>query len=326
MSIAQKSRAAAEKLLDYLAAEFDDQGVSTTAPGNAQYYYKLPAVLAYSGWREPAYRILEQFVDRFMKGGQLDLSADPAAGPWTPYIGGWAATGAGMLGRFDLARTIMKTVQTFRDDATGGYRYQAPGATPVLDIEQTGSALMGCVWTGDFTGGHAAAGFLQTLLHQQPSPRDVFDARMGLDGRLVHDSSDPSAHYSFDDPFASPAIFGTTIAGLVWLARSTGDDELIELASAYLHVAMEHHSDPAKLLLATKFGWTALMVGAHRETEALSKLAARCAANLIERQRPDGSISLHGLPAAFRPDDKQWLIVLGCDCSLTLMAVADGAA
>jgi hypothetical protein len=90
MSIRSESRVAADKLLDYLTSEYDANGISRTAPDNIQFYYKLPAIFAYGGRRELAYRTLEQFVGRFMKNRRLDLSSDPAAHPWTSYLGGRA--------------------------------------------------------------------------------------------------------------------------------------------------------------------------------------------------------------------------------------------
>jgi hypothetical protein len=52
MSIRATSRTAAEKLLGYLASEYDADGVSRPAPNNVQYCYKLPAISAYGGRRE----------------------------------------------------------------------------------------------------------------------------------------------------------------------------------------------------------------------------------------------------------------------------------
>ncbi|MBB3753782.1 hypothetical protein FHT44_006304 [Mycolicibacterium sp. BK634] len=326
MTIEQESRAAATRLLDFLASEFDELGVSQTAPDNAQYYYKLPAAMCYAGRRDVAYRTLEQFAARFMSSGTLDLSADPAAEAWTPYIGGWAATGAGLLGRFDLAKAMMSTVETFRDPATGGYLLRPPGGTAVMDVELTGAALMGSVWTYDFDTASGASRFLQTLLQKQPAPLEEFFLRMDLDAKVIDDRVDPTAHYGLHDPFASPAAFGTGIAGLVWYARISGDDSLINVADNYIRAALAHESDPAGLLLATKFGWSVQMVHAHRNRDTLSNLAKRCAAALIERQGADGSIDFSGLPASMQPGSTQWRIVLGCDCALTLMAVADQSA
>lgn len=326
MSIKIESRQAGARLLDYLASEYDANGVSRTAPDNVQFYYKLPAVLAYGGRRELAYRTLEQFVGRFIKNGRLDLSADPIAHPWTPYLGGWAAWGAAALGRFDLARKIMATVITFRHPETGGYRFSSPGGTALLDVERTGAALMGCVWAGELAEARAAATFLRLALERQLSPSQEFHAYFDLNGRVAPDRRDRNAFFSLTDAFARPALFATAIAGLVWLGRATGEADPIALANAYMHVVLAHHSDPAQLLLATKLGWSALMLKAHRVEPELAGLAERVAANLIERQRPGGSIDFDALPDVPKPVDKVWLIGWGCDCALTLMAVADDTA
>jgi hypothetical protein len=326
VSIRSASRVAADRLLSYLASGYDAEGVSRTAPNNIQYYYKLPAIFAYGGRRELAYRVLEQFVARFMKNQQLDLSSDPVAYPWTPYLGGWAAWGAGALGRFDIARQIMGSVVSFRDPKTGGYQFLSSTGKRLLDVERTGAALMGAVWSHSLPEARAAAQFLRLVLKAQPAPDREFHAYLDLSGKVVPDTSDRNAYFSFADPFARPALFATGISGLVWLGRAASEEEPIALAQAYLRVVLAHHADPALLLLATKLGWSTLMLNAHRSQPEFNQLPIHCAHNLIERQNQDGSINFDGVPDVEKPINKLWLIGWGCDCALTLMAVADGTA
>jgi hypothetical protein len=317
---------AANKLLGYLASEYDAEGASRTAPNNIQYYYKLPAIFAYGGRRELAYRTLEQFVVRFMKNQELDLSSDPVAYPWTPYLGGWAAWGAGALGHFDIARHIMGSVVSFRDPKTGGYQFVSSAGKQLLDVERTGAALMGAVWSQNLSEARSAARFLRLALEHQPAPDREFHAYMDLSAKVAPDKSDRNAYYSVTDPFARPALFATGISGLVWLGRAINEDEPIALARAFIRVVLAHHADPARLLLATKLGWSALMLSAQRNDSEFNSLAIRCAAYLIERQNEDGSINFDDVPDVSKPIDKLWLIGWGCDCALTLMAVADGTA
>ena len=60
----------------------------------------------------------------------------------------------------------------------------------------------------------------------------------------------------------------------------------------------------------------------------LASLAVHCAADLVERQRPDGwsQISFDQVSDISKPIDKLWLVGQVCDFALTLMAVADGTA
>src|SRR5947209_1110246 len=107
MATAEQYASAASRLLDFLAAELDEQGASRSHPDDVQFYYKMPATLAYGGRRTLALRSLEQFINRFFRGEQFVLDNDPIARPWTAYLAGWAAWGAGSLGQFDVARRIM---------------------------------------------------------------------------------------------------------------------------------------------------------------------------------------------------------------------------
>jgi hypothetical protein len=326
VSIRFASREAADKLLGYLALEYDADGVSRTAPNNIQYYYKLPAVFAYGGRRELAYRLLEQFVARFMRNQQLNLSSDPVAYPWTPYLGGWAAWGAGALGRFDIAHHIMGSVVGFRDSKTGGYQFLSSTGKRLLDVERTGAALMGAVWSQNLSEARSAARFLRLALECQPAPDREFHAYVDPSGKVAPDTSDRNAYFSFSDPFARPALFATGISGLVWLGRAASDEEPFALAQAYMRVVLAHHADPGMLPLATKLGWSALMLSAQHNQPEFNSLAIHCAHSLIKRQNQDGSINFDQVPDVSKPIDKLWLIGWGCDCALTLMAVADGTA
>ena len=105
MTSQQDYRRGAERLLDFMAAEYDQNAVSKSAPDNVQFYYKLPAVFNYGGRRGFAVLALQQFEQKFLTGPRLKL--DPVAALWEAYIAGWVAWGAGALGRFDLARRII---------------------------------------------------------------------------------------------------------------------------------------------------------------------------------------------------------------------------
>ncbi|MCP9627484.1 hypothetical protein NML43_10325 [Rhodopseudomonas palustris] len=326
MSREQTIRQAADRLLGYLESEFEHNGSSRSAPGNVQFYYKMPAVFALGGRRALAHRTLTQLTSRFMPNGVFDLSADPVAHPWTPYLGGWAAWGAAALGRFDIARQIMRSVIAFRDPGTGGYGFSGPQGKTLLDLERSGAALMGAVWSGDLVEAHSAADFLRRALAHQPELDKAFYAYLDAHGHVVPDASDRNAYFDLTDPFARPAMFATGIAGLVWLARASADPAILDLAENYLRFVMAYHGDVAALPLSTKLGWSALMLHAHRPDPRLSDLAQRSADDLVERQKPDGSIDFDALPDVPKPIEKVWLVGWDCDCALTLMAVADDAA
>lgn len=315
---------AAERLLGWLAARFDGGGVAREAPDNVQYYYKMPAVFARGGRWDLADRTLAQFTKRFLAAGRLALDDDPVARPWSAYIGGWLGWGAGMLGHFDVARTVSRATADRQDGATGGFWHEE-GGTRVFDSERSSAATMGCVWAGETARGAEAGRFLADILARQ-AEAGVFYAYADARGRPIANRSDRNAYFAREDVHARPALFATTIACLVWLYRQTGDATHLATARAYMDIVLGFAGDAAALPLATKTGWAAMLLHQHSGDPALLDFARRNADAIVARQRPDGSIDFDQVVDVPKPVDTVWLVGWGADCALTLRAVADGAA
>lgn len=317
-------RDAAERLLTWLADCFDADGVARLAPDNVQYYYKMPAVFARGGRWALAHRTLTQFERRFLANGRLVLDDDPVARPWSAYIGGWLAWGAGLLGRFDVARAVVQANADRQDAATGGFWHEE-GGVRVFDSERSSAATMGCLWAGDTNHAREAGRFLGDLLRRQDKAR-VFYAYADRQGRPIPNHADRNAYFALDDAHARPALFATTIACLVLLYRQTGETRHLEAAAAYMRVVLDHAGDVAALPLATKTGWAASMLHQHRPEPALLDFTRRNADAIVERQKSDGSISFDAVVDIPKPIDTVWLVGWGADCALTLLTAADQAA
>lgn len=324
MTSQQKFRRGAERLLDYLADEYDASGASKSATDNVQYYYKMPTVFTVGNRRALAMRTLEAFTSRFLKLGRLTLVNDPIAEPWSAYLAGWAAWGSGQLGRFDLARDIMAGVLDRQNATHGGFEHQTPHGR-VQDTERSSAAAMGCIWSMNLPPAARVAAFLEHALEQQPEPGGFY-AYLDATGQVVRDKTDRNVYFAMDDKHARPALFAASVACLVWLARTTGDGRYVELAHRYMKLVLAHCRDAARLPLATKSGWCALLVAAHVRDEALTSFAERTGRAILDRQQADGSIDFSDVPDVPNPLDKVWSIGWGCDCALTLVALADGGA
>jgi hypothetical protein len=317
-------RDAAERLLGWLALGFTSDGMAREAADNVQYYYKMPAVFARGGRHDLAHRTLDQFERRFLAGDRLALDDDPVARPWSAYIGGWLGWGAGVLGRFDVARSVARATAGRQDAVVGGFWHEEQGAR-VFDSERSSAATMGCIWAGDTSRARQAGRFLTELLQRQSDPR-VFYAYADRQGQPVPSRSDRNVYFSLDDPHARPALFATTIACLVWLYRQTGEAGVLDAAKAYMNVVLGHAADAARLPLATKTGWAAAMLYQHIKDPVLNDFTRRNADAIVARQKPDGSISFEEVIDVPKPVDGVWLVGWGCDCALTLLAAADGVA
>jgi hypothetical protein len=318
-------RQGAVRILEYLGSEYSDEGSSRTGPGNIQFYYKIPAVLNVGGNRAQASRVLQQAEQRFFPDRDFLIDDDPYASPWKAYLAGWLAWGAGSLGRFDLARRIMESVHNLHTGAQGAYVHET-GSGPVQDTQRSSAAAMGEVWAMNLDRGLRVAEFLRYALDQQPRPDDAFYAYFDLRGAAVREDSDRNVCFDLSDAGARPALFGTTVAALAWLARASGEDWVAQLAHRYLRLVLSHRHDPAEMPLATKLGWAAMLSNVQVADPDAQAFSRRLGLQLLERQKPDGSINFDDVPEVPKPVDKVWMIGWTCDAALTLIALADGSA
>ena len=320
MASVEEYREGADRLVQHLAAEYDRDGVSRSAPDNIQFYYKAPGTFAFGGRRDLALRTLEQFEQRFLSNGRLKL--DPIAESWAAYLAGWAAMGAGMLGRFDLAGRIMGAVSRLQDASQGGFVHKSESG-PLLDTERSSAAAMGLIWSMQTERALEVASFLGQALDSQPEA-GTFYTYFDPNGSAVSSDTDRNAYFGLEDEHARPALFATTIASLVWLGRVTREEWLFDLAKRYLKFILSHRDDPARMPLATKIGWAALMLSAHVEDETLIEFARRSGDYLLEKQEPEGSINFDAVPDVPKPVGKVWLVGWGCDAALTLVSLGNG--
>jgi hypothetical protein len=314
-------RQGAERLLNHLANEFDAEGASLSAPDNVQFYYKMPATFAYAGQPSLALRTLEQFEKRFLENDRLNFADDPMADTWVAYIAGWVGWGAGVLGRFDVAKRVMNAVGDSHHGELGGYVHQSPMGL-LYDTERSSAAAMGLIWSAQVQPALDVARFLKYAIDLQPKPVQEFHTYFDLNGQVRPDLADRNAFFSVDDLAARPALFATSIASLVWLGRISTESRFFDLAHRYMNFVLLH-KDPACLPLATKIGWAALMLSAHTNDERLIEFARRCGDCLLDRQEPSGAINFDNVPDVPRPVDKVWLLGWGCDAFLTLWALAN---
>jgi hypothetical protein len=323
-SNAQPYGNAATRLVDYLASQYDESGVSRVAPEDVQFYYKLPAIFAIAGRRRLALQVLDQAMEKFFAGGRFHLDNDPIAAPWMAYLAGWLAWGASMLGRLQVVHDAMDSVSHLQDAQYGGFLHADGSGLILQETERSSAAAMGCIWAAKTENALAAAKFLEYAWKAQPDSGHQFHTNLTLDGRVLPNISDRNTCFRLDDPEARPAIFATTIAFLVWIGESTAHEEFFDLAAAYTGLVRACTHDSATMPLATKIGWAALLIARHRPSPELNDFACRCGEAILKRQLSDGSIGFDEVSDVPKPVAPVWLIGWGCDAALTLMALSDG--
>ena len=146
-----------------------------------------------------------------------------------------------------------------------------------------------------------------------------FLAYFDLTGRAIGDEADRNVCFQLSDAQARPALFGTTIAALVWLGRAIRQPWPADLARRYLRLVLSHQTDPAALPLTTKSGWAALLLNEGKAEPDFSGFAHRVGLQLLVRQDPDGGINFDDVPEVTKPIDKVWRLGWTCDAALTLV-------
>ncbi len=319
-------RAAAEKCLDFLAAQFDEHGAHRTAPQDPSLHYKLVYVFAYGDRRELSLRVLEHMQRTHLApDGTFRDPALNAPGSSFLYQSGWLAWGAAALGRFDLARRVARRAIEQQDPTWGGF-WNEIDVGRVQWLLNSSSAGAGCAAAGEIEAAEHSARHLARLLDRQPEPEKGFHFSLGADGEVVTALGDEPTRNFFDlDSWARPAMFATAIAGLAWLARQTLDQTYTDLARRYCQVILTHRRNPERMQFASKTGWAMLQVHANSPDPALEAYAQGVGRRLLELQSDDGSIDLSGWPGMEAGAPPALTLPTTCDWTLTAIALANGA-
>jgi hypothetical protein len=319
--------AAAERCLDFLAAQFDDRGAHRAAPDDPAQHYKLIYVFAYADRRALALRVLEHMerVHLADDGGYRDPSLN---GPGSAFLyqSGWLAWGAAALGRFDVARRVARQAMSQQDEGWGGF-WNDTELGRVQWLLNSSSAGAGCAAAGELEAARHSARHLERLLTRQPAPDEGFYFSLGEDGQVVAGLGDEPTRNHFDlTAWARPAMFATAIAGLAWLTRQSLDDRFADLARRYCAVILSHRGQPERMQFASKSGWAMMQVHALRPDPALAAYAEGVGRRLLELQADDGSVDLSGWPGLEGGAPPALTLASTCDWTLTAVALANGAA
>ncbi len=319
-------RIVAEKSLDFLEAAFDEHGRNRRAPDDPCVHFKMPYVFCYGGRRDLAHRVLEHIERNLL---EADGSfRDPAAnGPQSLYLyqAGWLAWGSAFLGRFDLARRFARRAIAEQDDRWGGF-WNENELGRVQWLLSSSSAAAGCAVAGELAAAEEYARFMTRLIERQPEPATGFYFFLSPEGEVVT-AMPADATLGFYDLSGRvrPAMFATVIAGLVWLGRQTGDGRHFDTARRYADIMLAA-PEPQRSAFASKSGWAALMLHAHRPDPDLAAFATGMAAAIADRQLSDGSISHADWPGFETEVPADVREGSTCDWTLTAVALANGAA
>ncbi|MBM4436388.1 MAG: hypothetical protein FJ029_03950 [Actinobacteria bacterium] len=320
-------RACAERLLDFLAAQFDAEGRHRTHPEAPAFHYKLVYVFNYGGRRGLALRVLDHLEQTLIAadGSFRDPQLNGADSQYL-YQAGWLAWGCAALGRFDLARRLARRAAAAQDPAFGGF-WNATDLGRVQWLLNSSSAAAGCAAAGELAPARAAARYMARLYERQPDPANRFYFSLDAQGEVIaQGGAEPTRNFFDLHGWARPAMLATAIAGLVWTGRQTGEAAHYDLAQRYAAVILSHRHHPERMQFASKSGWAVLQLAPHRPDPALRAYAEGVGRRALELQAPDGSVDVRGWPGLAQGAPPAITLNNGCDWALTALALGHGGA
>jgi hypothetical protein len=303
---------AADRSVQWLAAQLHDDGSYGPEADDLACYYKSPYLFQLSGRPREAAVLLSFIRGRFMRADHdfttsAGHKSDNAAfTEYWAYPNGWLAIGAHRMGRFDISYPAFEYLRSGYDSGQGGFctgKPAGPGCA-VADALTTAHLGLLCLYFGDVQRACSAGNWLARLLRGQPDLDTGLFLRLDRSGHLVRDF--PAAMAPFHlvhrrEPGQAYFMLGYPVAFLAKLYEATADAAQLRTACGYLDFALSCTGDLRSSPASHKVAWGAAILTRLTGERRYRELSATIADHLLDIQDPGGSW-LPGEPAHTRFD------------------------
>jgi hypothetical protein len=312
---------ARDRVRYWLDEHFDADGRFVEAPDHGGAYYKVPYLAVACGARSLGARVA-RYVNRHLVNGDGEFGIDMPLENRV-YAMGWLALGAVATEQYDLAATMVNTLEKRQDPDCGGIVLPDEDAgEDVAEVCFSGGAGMGLIAAGRTGSARCMADGFTAILEAQPEPGRFYN-RYRRDGTVVARPASAEWDKRFDSTLDEqrPATFATVVNTLVWVGRATREPHYFESATRYVDTVYGHRLDPAHFGRATKFGWS--MLNLHDDTgdPRLVERARALGEVLLGHQEADGLWSPR--PGDHRDAPSPIRLSYSSDCAMTICALAD---
>ncbi len=257
---------AADRAVEWLAAQLHDDGSYGSHADDLACYYKSPYLFQLAGRTRDAARLLGFIRGRFMRADHdfatsADRKSDNAAfDEYWVYPNGWLAMAAQRMGRFDIAYPAFEYLRSCHEPVRGGFLTGGParsgdGGTDALTTAHLG---LTCLYFGDIERAVGAGHWLARLLALQPDLRAGLFLRLDCSGHLVSDFPEDAAAFhvvSAHQPDQAYFMVGYPIAFLAKLCEATGEEAHLRAAGGYLDFAMSCEGNLRSCPSSHKVAW-----------------------------------------------------------------------
>lgn len=282
-----------QRAADWLVAQMNPDG-SLGGATSINEYYKTVFALAVAGRNPEADRMLNYVVARFAKAdGDLDGTGCEWFDQFRIYCHPWIAMAATVRARFDISERILRFLEGWHDEQTGGFY----GTTEQRDKRReqemmtTGIVAIAMLWAGRIEIARRTAIWMKNLWDAQPNRERglyfVWDHERGLltdfpvaaaTSYVVNANEVAQRYYQY----GIPAAFLSSLAG------ATQDRAWLALAREYLHASRHCREDVYRRPQSGKLGWGAAWT--YRLTRAAKdrEIAEKVSDGLLATQTLEG--------------------------------------
>ena len=313
-----------DKSVKWLKSIQNADGSMNPVSNGALSYYKVPCAFLIAGEHEAATKLLDWAKKELMtEEGNFQTERKGWHASHYIYSSCWFVWVAQRLSRFDVSYKGMEYLLKFFHPETGGFCSKGlytPGQVNEQDLLSTAFTAFVGLHLNQLSEATAAAGWIKSLLDQQPNPEKELWLRIGDNGKLITSvpegeepnyyvlvAKEPKQHYYF---------IGGAIVFLAKLYSITGEKKYFEMANSFVDFALSCHQDAFLTDGTGKIGLGSAYLYSMTKDEKYLRAAERSAAFIIDDQESEGYWMRGGKPTASSTGEfVVWLTEIVTCCS-----------
>jgi len=270
-------------------------------------YYKSIYSLRATGQSAAAAKCLSYVVKRFRspEGDYFNTPTVRSSGSYGPYFcqlyqNAWLMRGAAALYWFELAREMLRFMNTQREPEFGGYYTQVNSTTGIMDSNSIAVGAYCCILGGEIALAKQSCDLLLRVLDNQPDS-GILWSRCTKDGTLITDLSDVEAknhryvRVSASEPEQAYWIWGWPMNEFIGMYELTGDKRYFDAAVRIFDFLASSHPHAFGFTTAGKDAWGAAKLYRLTGDKRYLEKASLQMQYILDHQHKDGYMLGEGI-------------------------------
>lgn len=284
-------RAAAARAVQWVVPRIGPNGAIEGSEDIVFGYYKVLPALWTGGRPTEAGRVLQRIRTRFFRDGRFETDADAyaSASVGYGYRQSWFATGAHMMGAYDVSLEAIAILEGDLEPRCGGLG-NAVG-DEVVDWGVTCCAITALLAGNRIPAAVRAGQLIETMIAAQPDPLRMVMRWDAVSGKLVV-APDDGLRRGWDLAIGGTEqtywYLGIALYAFARLYRVAADEHWLRSAERVLDFALACRADFAGNMNTSKLAWGASQMASVSSDRRYRDLALEVADWMAESQRPSG--------------------------------------